>query len=292
MFFLPFFRELVGFIDLVFVAIDLHAFSIAQIAVFKEVASVLVLVFATFKEFAFNDAGISSRRFVNQKTVVIAEKLNYKLAIGVLRQRIAEFGAETEDNLIVHPFKKVLLRGLRHQTVNVPERVLFIAETVVRRNDDIGLLEHHGLVIVTHWELDIMVLLVKIISELVHTEDSEVLAVNMHDTVGLEVHRSEEVFLVDLARLVQGELLVHFLSFEHEGERVTAVVGRVDFADVDGVVGQVIVNDVRILTLNMELQDFAVVFQKLFLGFHAASAQFVFQVVHHLRVLDGDVFVL
>jgi hypothetical protein len=137
-----------------------------------------------------------------------------------------------------------------------------------------------------------MVLLVKIISELVHTEDSEVLAVNMHDTVGLEVHGSEKVFLVDLARLVEGELLVHFLSFEHERERVTAVVGRVDFADVDGVVGQVIVNDVRILTLNMELQDFAVVFQKLFLGFHTASTQFVFQVVHHLRVLDGDVFVL
>jgi hypothetical protein len=57
-----------------------------------------------------------------------------------------------------------------------------------------------------------MVLLVKIISELVHAEDSEFLSVNGEQTVGLEVERSEVVFLVDLARLVEGELLVHFLS--------------------------------------------------------------------------------
>jgi hypothetical protein len=52
------------------------------------------------------------------------------------------------------------------------------------------------------------------------------------------------------------------------------------------------VNDIRILGLYVELQDFSVVLQKLFLGLHASASQFVFQVVHHLGVLHGDIFIL
>lgn len=51
-------------------------------------------------------------------------------------------------------------------------------------------------------------------------------------------------------------------------------------------------NDIRILRLNVELQDSAVILQKLFLGLHASASQLVFQIVHHLGVFHGDVFIL
>lgn len=120
----------------------------------------------------------------------------------------------------------------------------------------------------------------------------EFLTIDGEHAVGLEVLGGEKVFLVDLARLVQGKLLKEFLSLEHQGERVSAVVRRVHFSDVDGVIGEIVVNDIRILGLDVELQDFAVVLQKLFLRLHAAASQLVFQVVHHLGVLHGDIFIL
>jgi hypothetical protein len=109
--------------------------------VFKEGACVLVLVFAAFQEFAFHDARVSSGRLVNQETVVVAEKLDHELAVGVLRQGVAELGSETEDNLIVHPFKKVFFGRFGHQAVYIAEGVLLVAEAIVGRNDDICLKE-------------------------------------------------------------------------------------------------------------------------------------------------------
>lgn len=57
-------------------------------------------------------------------------------------------------------------------------------------------------------ERDIVVLLVKIVGKFIDTEDLEILAVNVHGAIGLEVPGSDMIFLVDLSGLVQGELLV------------------------------------------------------------------------------------
>lgn len=137
-----------------------------------------------------------------------------------------------------------------------------------------------------------MIILVIIVGKLIHTEDSEILPVDVQHPIGLEIGGREEVFLVDLARLVQGEFLEHLLSFEHQGEGVSPVVGGIHFADVDGVIGQVVMDDVGVLGLDVELQDFSVVLQKLFLGLDTAAPQLVFEVVHHLRVLNRDIFIL
>lgn len=51
-------------------------------------------------------------------------------------------------------------------------------------------------------------------------------------------------------------------------------------------------DNVGVLGLHMELQDFAVVGQELLLGLDSAATELVFEVVHHRGVLDGHIFVL
>jgi hypothetical protein len=79
--------------------------------------------------------------------------------------------------------------------------------------------------------------------------------------------------------------------FKHFGERISAVIGEVDLPDIDGVVSQVIMYNVGIVTLDVEFEYFPVVLEKLFLGFNPSSSQLVLQIVHHKGVLFGHEFV-
>ena len=114
----------------------------------------------------------------------------------------------------------------------------------------------------------------------------------------MEILRSHEILLVNLARLVQRELLGHFLSeikkrqpFKHFGERISSVIGEVHLSDINSVIGQIVVNYVGIITLDVEFEYFSIVLEELFLRFYPASSQLVFQVIHHKRVLFRHEFV-
>jgi len=85
---------------------------------------------------------------------------------------------------------------------------------------------------------------------------------------------------------------MQFLTFEHEREGVSTIIGKVALSDVDGIVRQVVVNNVRVISHHVEKQHFPVVAQKLFLRFDSTSAQLVFQVIHHAGVLDRHIFIL
>ena len=76
---------------------------------------------------------------------------------------------------------------------------------------------------------------------------------------------SNKVRGVGLSRLVKGELPWQFLSFQHQWEWVSSTVLVVDFSDIDGVISQVIMHDVRDVALDVELKYFPVVLQELFL---------------------------
>lgn len=91
------------------------------------------------------------------------------MAFRVFGLGVAEFSAEAQDDLVIHPFEEVFLGRLGDQAVHISQGVLFIPESIIRRNDDIGFFEHNRLVVISHRELDVMVILVIIISELVHT---------------------------------------------------------------------------------------------------------------------------
>lgn len=125
----------------------------------------------------------------------------------------SEFGSKTEDNLVIDPLEEIFLRRLGNQSVDISERVLFISETIIRRDDDIALVLLGSIVLVLDGEIDIVVLQVVFMGELVAAQNMELLAVDGQLSVRVEVLRGHVFLLVHLTRLVEGELLVQFLSF-------------------------------------------------------------------------------
>jgi hypothetical protein len=61
------------------------------------------------------------------------------------------------------------------------------------------------------------------------------------------------------------------LPFKHFGVRVSSVVGKVDFANVNGVIGQIEMYYIGVVTLNVEFQDLPVILEELFLRLHSAA---------------------
>ena len=128
--------------------------------------------------------------------------------------------------------------------------------------------------------------------KLIAAQDLKLLPINSQETIGLEVLRSNIVLLIDLARLVQTEFLVELLSLEHQRKRVSPVIREIALPDVDGVVRQIVVDDVRVVCDHIEQKHLPVVLQELFLTLDSTPAQFVLQVIHHAGVLHRDVLVL
>lgn len=125
----------------------------------------------------------------------------------------SELGCETEDDLVVDPLEEVFLGRLGDESVDVAEGVLFISEAVVGRDDDVAGVLLGSLVLVLDGEVHVVVLQVVVVGELVAAQDEELLAVDGQLSVGVEVPGGHVFLLVHLPRLVEGELLVQFLSF-------------------------------------------------------------------------------
>jgi hypothetical protein len=125
---------------LVLVSIDFNSFAGPKIAVFEEISGIIISISASFKEFAFHDARVSSWGLVNQETVVIAEELNHELTFLVFWLGVTEFSAETQNDLVVHPLKEVFLRRLGHQAVHISKGILLITKSIIRRDNDVFLI--------------------------------------------------------------------------------------------------------------------------------------------------------
>lgn len=125
----------------------------------------------------------------------------------------SELGSKTEYDLVIDPLEEIFLGRLGDQSVDIPEGVLFISETIVRRDDDIALVLLRSIVLVLHGEVDVVILQVVFMGELVAAQNKELLAVDGQLSVRVEVLRGHVFLLVHLTRLVEGELLVQFLSF-------------------------------------------------------------------------------
>lgn len=77
----------------------------------------------------------------------------------------------------------------------------------------------------------------------------------------------EEVLGVGLAWLVEREVLGEFLPAEGDREWVLARVRQCDFSDLDGVIGEEVVDDEgRALEPRVELEHLPVVLEELLLG--------------------------
>ncbi len=103
-----------------------------------------------------------------------------------------------------------------------------------------------------------------------------------------DVFGLEEVFLDDLARLVEIELAGDLLSLEEDVELVLARVLEVDLPDLEGVVGEEVVHDVGTVVEDEELEDLPVVLQELLLVPDSRTSQSVFRVLLHVVVTHRD----
>lgn len=96
----------------------------------------LRLVGAPFEELTVPEAIVFGRGLVDLQAVVVEVVGEDELAVGVLRlaPALREHCVEPQADLLVHPLEEVLLGGLRHQPVYVPQRVLLRPDAVMRGN--------------------------------------------------------------------------------------------------------------------------------------------------------------
>jgi len=97
-----------------------------------------VLVLFPFEELSMDDARVLLIRFVDANAVISQVEGDDKAAIYVLRHTCIESRSESQDlGLVVQILEEVGLGAVRHQLVDITQRVFFLAhEWVVR--DDLG----------------------------------------------------------------------------------------------------------------------------------------------------------
>ena len=109
--------------------------------------------------------------------------------------------------------------------------------------------------------------LVEVLSELIHTLDSEDSAKRVDDTSWLDFITCEVVVSNKvLAWLLHCEVDRQLLSLEHNGEGVSSIISMVHFSNFHSVVCQVVVHNVgQVIALSVESKHFPVIVQELFL---------------------------
>lgn len=123
---------------------------------------------------------------------------------------------------------------------------------------------------------------------MITTIDIEVSTIDLNAFTKSNVFWFEEVFLDNLSRLVEVELAWDLLPLKENVELILATVLVVDFPDLESVVGQEVVHDVRTVIEYVELKDFPVIFEKLFLIPDSSPPQSVFSVLLHVIVTHRD----
>ncbi len=253
----------------------------------KAVVIVHVLVLAAAHERALDDARVLLRGLEDAQRVVAQIERDDELALDVLRHARVEPRRESQDLLvIVHILEEISLGLVRHQLVDVTERVDLVSEAVVRRN--LPLLGLPRLRQLDLAELEVLAvgLLVELLRELVHSVNPKDPSEDIELLAGLDLI-ARNIVVTDkvLTWLIYSEAFGELLSPQEQRERVPPVVSMVDLSDLDRVVSQVVMDDKRqIVALREESEDFAIVVQELLLRNDSSASKRLFEELFHLSV--------
>lgn len=259
------------------VSIDFDVSSDSDVSGRKEVSVLVdVLVLPPFEELAFHDAGVLLGRLEDGNGVISQVEGNDEASVDVFRHAGVELGSVSQDFLVVvHVLEEVSFGLFGKQLEHVTQRVHFVSEAVVGRN-----LNRPGLS--GPWELNsakfevfLVLLLVEVLGELVHSLNSEHSPVSFNCTAGLDLVACQVIISNEvLSGLVHCEAGRQLSSFEEESEGVSSVISVMDFSNFYGVISQIVVDDIgHVIAPHEEAEDFAVVVEELLLGDHTATTE-------------------
>lgn len=250
-------------------------------------AVVDVLVLSTFQEFAFDDARVLLSGLVNRDAVISQVEGNNESAVNVLRHTGVEAGRVSEDLLvIVDTLEEVTLGLVWHKLVDVAEGVSLVTEAIVWWDNESLLLRDGWLLDRADWELVTVLRSVEVLGEFIDASDLINSTEGVDDTSWVDLVAGEVVIPNKvLAWLVHIKSVWKFLSSQEEGEGVTSVIWAVGLSDLDGVIGQVVVEDVwQVLADSEESEHLSVFVQELLLGGNFAATEALFKVLQKLNV--------
>ena len=251
------------------VTINLHVSSNGHVSWRNEGhALVNVLVLALVEELALDNATVLLRWLVDANVIVSQVEGDDKSTVDVLGDSRVELGGEAEDLLVVvHGLEEVDLGFLRDQLVHLAECVLLISKAIVRRSNRLHWLRRLRELHLTEWEVVAVPLSVELLSEGIDAIDHVDAPVGVDvrgwcDLIAGQIVVTDEV----LAWLVHIEAVWQLLAAKKNGEGVTSVVGVVALANLERVIGQVVVHHVgQVVAGREEAEHAAVVVQELFL---------------------------
>jgi hypothetical protein len=132
----PLLGEIIAVSQVVQIPVDLDVLPHDQVFRLDHVAPI-GLVRPPLQKLTVPEPGVLGRWLVDLETVVVEVVGDDELAVAVLGLGRGEVGVEAEADLLVHPLEEVLLGRLGDQSEDVAEGVLFGADAVVRRDDDV-----------------------------------------------------------------------------------------------------------------------------------------------------------
>lgn len=118
------------------ITVDLDVLAHNQVFWLHYFASIS-LVRPSLQKLTIPEARVLSRRLVDLQTVIVQVIGDDELAVAVLRLGSSEVSIEAEADLLVYPLEEVLLGRLGDQSEDIAEGVLFGADAIVRRDDDV-----------------------------------------------------------------------------------------------------------------------------------------------------------
>ena len=251
------------------VTINLHVSSDGHVSWRDEShALVNVLVLAFVEELALDNAAVLLRWLVDANVVVSQVEGDDKSTVDVLGDSRVELGGEAEDLLVVvHGLEEVNLGFLRDQLVHLAECVLLITKAIVRRRNWLHWLRRLRELNLTEGEVVAVPLPVELLGEGIDAID------HVDAPVGVNVRRgcdlvAGQIVVTDevLAWLVHIEAIWQLLAAQKNGKGVTSVVRVVALANLERVIGQVVVHHVgQLVAGREEAENATVVVHELFL---------------------------
>jgi len=245
-------------------------------------AVVDVLVLSTFQELAFDDAGVLLGGLVDRDAVIGQVERDDEAAVDVFGHSGVEAGRVAEDLLVVvYALEEVTLGLVWHELVDVAKGVSLVTEAVVGWDHESLLLRDRWLLDLADWELVTVLHSVEVLSEFIDASDLVDSAEGVDDTSWVDLIAGEVVITNEvLAWLVHIESVWKFLSSQKEGEGVTSIIWAVGLSDFDGIIGQVVVEDVwQVLADSEESEHLSILVQELLLGGNFAATEALLEVL-------------
>ena len=254
------------------------------------VVVVNVLVLVTVKELALYDSRVLLGWLIDRDAVISQVEGNDEAAINVFRHASVEASCEPENLLvIIDALEEIALWLVWDELVDVAKGVFFASNAVVGWHLDRDCFWWRWELNLSNREIVAIHSSIEVLGRLVHAFNFKDAAVSVNVTRRRNLVAGQIVVTNEgLSWLVDIEAVGELLSTEKEGESVTAIVGVVDFTDLDSVIGQVVVDDEwEVVTAGEESENATVVVQELLLGGNFAATEGFLEELLHLRVSLG-----